>query len=72
MVWLWLGICDVASVVLPTVPVGVALAIVPEVVLLANTDVNAVVPPELAVPLTTRKALLSCVVLLVQPVGALD
>ena len=36
----------------------------------AKAVVNATVPPVLAVPLTTRKALLSCVVLFVQPVGA--
>jgi len=35
-----------------------------------NTLVNAVVPPLPAVPDTTRNALLSCVVDLVQPVGA--
>ncbi len=32
--------------------------------------VKATLPPLLAAPLTTRKALLSCVVLLVHPVGA--
>src|SRR4029079_16837723 len=35
-----------------------------------NTEVNAVEPPLEAVPLTTRSALLLCVVTLVQPVGA--
>lgn len=36
----------------------------------ANAVVNATLPPELADPDTTRSALLSCVVDLVQPVGA--
>ena len=35
-----------------------------------NTVVNAVEPPELAAPETTRNALLSCVVCFVHPVGA--
>lgn len=55
------GICAVVSVVAPTVPVTDWLA---------KAVVNATVPPELAVPLTTRKALLLWVVDFVQPVGA--
>lgn len=42
----------------------------PEGVCDANAVVNATEPPEPAVPETTRSALLSCVVLFVQPVGA--
>jgi hypothetical protein len=37
---------------------------------LVNTVLNAVVPPDDAVPETTRRALLSCVVDFVNPVGA--
>lgn len=70
------------TVVLPTDPELVVLLIevdvvvdvvvdtLPDGVWLANAVVNATVPPELAVPLTTRNALLSCAVDLVHPVGA--
>jgi len=62
VVWLWDGIWLVVRTVLPTVPATAC-------------DVNAVVkatdPPVLAAPLTIRNALLSWVVLFVQPVGAL-
>jgi hypothetical protein len=50
--------------------VSVVFAIVPAGVLLVNTDVKAVEPPELAVPLTTLKDLSLCVVCFVHPVGA--
>ena len=52
---------DTALILVDTEPLGVWLA---------NAVVNATEPPELAVPDTTRSALLSCVVDLVQPVGA--
>lgn len=60
-VWVWLGISFVVSVVLPTEPLTACDA---------NAEVNATEPPELTAPLTTRRALLSCVVTLVHPVGA--
>ncbi len=60
--WVWLGIWVVARVVAP---------IVPPTPCEVNAEVNATEPPELAAPLTTRSALLSCVVSLVHPVGAL-
>jgi hypothetical protein len=66
IVWVWLGICDVLSVVAPALnPLVVIVG-----VWFVKTVVNAVVPPELAEPDTTRNALLSCVVDFVHPVGA--
>lgn len=63
--WLWLGICVVVNVVLPTVPLTE-----PDTEGVPKAVVNAADPPDPAVPDTTRNALLSCVVDLVQPVGA--
>ena len=56
---IWLSVSVVPSTV--TDPAGVRFV---------NTVVNAAVPPDPAVPETTRSALLLCVVDLVQPVGA--
>jgi hypothetical protein len=55
------GICANVNVVFPTVPATACDA---------KAVVNATEPPLLALPDTTRSALLSCVVDLVQPVGA--
>ena len=56
------------SVVFPTLPPDTDTD--PAGVLDANTDVNAVEPPGVAVPDTTLSALLLCVVCLVQLSGA--
>ena len=61
----WLGIWAIEIVVLPTVPLSE-----PETDGVPNAEVNAVEPPVPAVPETTRRALLLCVVSLVHPVGA--
>ena len=50
--------------------VSVVSPTVPDTACDANAVVNATEPPLLADPDTTRSALLSCVVDLVQPVGA--
>lgn len=65
--WLWLANCAVVSVVEPTEPL---MLTEPETDGVPNAVVNAELPPELAVPDTTRNALLSCEVDFVQPVGA--
>jgi hypothetical protein len=58
------GICEVESVVAPDVPTE------PDTACDANAVVNATEPPVVTEPLTTRNALLSCVVDFVHPVGA--
>ena len=67
MAWVWLANCAVVSVVAPTEPLKLTE---PVTVGVPKAVVNAAEPPDEAVPLTTRKALLSCVVDFVQPVGA--
>ena len=66
---------DVLSVRFPTEPPAVVLPIEPPaevelVVLLAKIEVKVLLPPLLTDPVTTRRALLLCDVLFVQPVGA--
>jgi hypothetical protein len=64
--WVCDGICAVLNVVAPALkPLVVIVG-----VWFVKTEVNPVDPPLPAVPETTRSALLSCVVDLVQPVGA--
>jgi len=66
-VWLWLANCAVESVVAPTEPLKLTE---PETLGVPNAVVKAAEPPEPAVPETSRNALLSWAVDLVQPVGA--
>jgi hypothetical protein len=67
----WLGICGVDNVVAPAEPETDVILTEPVGVCDANAVVKATEPPVLAVPVTSRKAVLLPVeVFFVKPVGA--